>query len=37
MFTYAERPDEDAEDICIARLLDDGVPAHEELVCPCGF
>ena len=30
--TDAKGADEDADDICIADFLDDGVAAHEELV-----
>ena len=35
--TDAEGADEDADDVCVADFLDDGVAAHEELVRAAGL
>ena len=35
--TDAESADEDADDVCVADFLDDGVAAHEELVRTSGL
>ena len=35
--TDAEGADEDADDVCVAGLLDDGVASHQEFVRTSGF